>query len=203
MEIKYLKSKKGSFSETISWAVATSIIFIMLLIYLFVISFARSELNSDIEYRKFLSNSFEREFYTFLDEKVLFEDKNISVKELSKKVQFRNERDSHAEKIPISAEEKILRVVSFNYMKKQGDLIDKEKTEKTMNIELKVEPFDLEKDSFYLLSSNILSLPLEDVYFLENVYPGYKTSCNLNNKDILFREAFISKDKKITYCFIY
>lgn len=84
MEIKYLKSKKGSFSETISWAVATSIIFIMLIIYLFVISFAKSGLNSDIEYRKFLSNSFEREFYTFLDEKVLFEDKKYFCKRIVK-----------------------------------------------------------------------------------------------------------------------
>lgn len=203
MEIKYLKSKKGSFSETISWAVATLIIVVMLIVYLFVIAFAKSELKSEIEYRKFLSNSFEREFYTFLDEKVLFEGKNISVKELTKKANFRDSYDPLKEEVKILPEEKIVRLKTFSFMKKQSELIDIEKTRSTDAIYVKVELFNSEKNPFYLLSLTMLSDWSEESSSLNDPYARTLNLCNLNNKDVLFREAFISKDKKITYCFIY
>lgn len=212
MEVKYLCNKKGSISSTLSWAVATLIVVILLIIYLFVIPFLKSNSILTMDHKKFLSNSFEREFYTFLEDDIVFEGKETSLKELSKLIVLPSDerRISADKRSKISDEGLAARNFSLNFTKGQSNLIDYEKTGISYDISIKIENFITDESGsaqekkypFYLVYDKML-LFIYDESVLNEIHFETISYCKLEYKDTLFREAFISKDRKITYCFTY
>ncbi len=229
MEKEFLKNKKGSLSSTLSWTVATVVIVLLVIFYFFAMGMVNSQFSSNsalVTHENFLNNGLEREFYTFLYEPVLVEGElffnlntisdlktegfssdliSIDSNSMSEGAYQNYIQDSH---LVSNGMEKYFR--SFSNSRKYFL--------KNQTNSKKINSYFFDDEKFFGSSFIRIYSPQEPISWFsttnkkyygeqDDINPeqrdGNENICDPSEDQNAFSEAFISKDKKIIYCFKY